>query len=57
MDLKEAKSLIAEIVSSVDYDIWKDTYNPDTVEDEEDCEKKTDELLEILSRYVEIEGY
>lgn len=50
---KHLETLIDDVVKSIDYDIWKESYNEKTSESPKDVEDSRDELRDILEEYVD----
>ena len=50
---KHLETLIDDVVKSIDYDIWKESYNKKTAESPENVEDSRDSLRDILEEYVD----
>lgn len=55
MDRETLKKIALAIVEHVDYDIWKEAYNPETAEYGVDAESNIDELVDIAEGILEEE--
>ena len=51
--VKALPEMVCQIVKSVDYDIWKDAYNPETAEEPEFVDGNVDALVDVVQSYGE----
>jgi len=48
----QIRAMLSDIVEEVDYDIWKEMYNPDTAEFSEDVDTYYFALVQIVKKYI-----
>jgi len=48
---EKIKEMISDIVSEIDYDIWKDSYNKETAEEPDLVDDNINTLVNIVKKY------
>lgn len=48
----DKRILLSELIKALDYDIWKDLFVPDCMEDPDESEERLQELESILDNYL-----
>ena len=52
MSRQKIREMLSDIISEIDYDIWKESYNEDTAEEPELVEANFECLIPIVEKYL-----
>lgn len=52
MDKSKIEAMLSDVVSQLDYDIWKSLFCEDCIEDEEEAASTRTRLTKIVERYL-----
>jgi hypothetical protein len=51
MTRNKARNMLSDVIRRIDYDIWKQQFNKDTAEEDQDVDLNFNDLLDFVEGY------